>query len=344
MSDFTCLQIIWFGLLGVLFIAYALLDGFDLGVGSCLVHFKNDRSRRLALNAIGPVWDGNEVWLLGAGGALFAAFPHVYAGVFSGLYTALILLLGVLIFRAVAIEIRSKVESPRWRGFWDWAFCVTSTLIALLLGVALGNLVTGVPVDAAGNVDAGWLGLFGLLEPIPLFSGVLAVCLLRLHGTLFLMAKTSDPEMRFEILLRLPKEFAATAIFYIALTAWVLFGDVAGTENFRTFPWLGAFPIIAILSLVATGIFLRLQTLKLAFAGTSLTIAFLILTVGAGLFPNLVPADVAENSLTIADSASEKTLLIMFVVALLGVPLVLLYHFLVYRAFAPKTTLDENSY
>lgn len=339
------LNTVWFGLLGVLFIAYAVLDGFDLGVGMILPFYKSDEERRLALNSIGPVWDGNEVWLLTAGGALFAAFPHVYAGVFSGLYSALILLLGALIFRAVSLEVRSKCEGAAWRKIWDCVFSVCSFLIALLLGVACGNLVTGMHVDSAGNIDAGMFGLLNLLEPIPLFSGVLSVCLLSLHGALFLRLKTQGL-MQFRTDMLLPVIFAATVIFYIALTAWILFsGSLSGTWNFDRLPALGIVPVLASLTLVATGIFLRCRTYKLAFCGTTATIALLILTVGVGMFPSLVPAlGDSGNALTIYDSASKKTLLTMLIITCLGIPLVALYHVLVYRAFSKKTELDENSY
>lgn len=349
------LNTVWFGLLGVLFIAYAALDGFDLGVGIILPFFGSDGERRLALNSVGPVWDGNEVWLLTAGGALFAAFPHVYAGVFSGLYTALILLLGALIFRAVSLEVRSKCGAPAWRKIWDGVFSACSALIALLLGVAVGNLVTGMHVNAAGEIDAGAFGLLNLLEPIPLFSGVLAVALFALHGALFLRMKTAEL-VRFKIDLLLPKLFAFAAIFYLALTMFVIFGGTKpGAWNYGHVPALGVVPALSMLALIATGIFLRCRTFKLAFAGTTATIALLILTVGAGMFPNLVPAvgdycgcglAVGDEcrSLTIYHSASAKTLTTMLVIACLGVPLVALYHVLVYRAFRKKTELDEHSY
>lgn len=339
------LNTVWFGLLGVLFIAYAVLDGFDLGVGIILPAFRDDEERRIALNAIGPVWDGNEVWLLTAGGALFAAFPHVYAGVFSGLYSALILLLGVLIFRAVAIEVRSKSETPSWRRLWDTVFSVCSGLIALLLGVAVGNLVSGMSVSAAGEIDAGTLGLLNLLEPIPLLSGVLALALFALHGALFLRMKSGDV-MRFKIDLLLPRLFALAAIFHIALTAFVIFGETCpGAVNYKSVPALGIVPVLAMLAMIATGFFLRRRTFKLAFCGTTATVALLILTVGVGMFPNLVPAlGNAENSLTIYDSATPKTLMTMLVIVCLGVPLIALYHVLVYRAFAKKTVLDDHSY
>src|SRR5512147_898892 len=145
--DSLDLNVFWFILIGVLFVGYAMLDGFDLGVGALHLFTKSDEDRRVLLNAIGPVWDGNEVWLVTGGGALFAAFPNVYATVFSGFYMAFMILLFVLIFRAVAIEVRSKHENPRWRSAWDAAFSVSSIVIALLMGVALGNIITGVPLD-----------------------------------------------------------------------------------------------------------------------------------------------------------------------------------------------------
>lgn len=349
------LNTVWFGLLGVLFIAYAILDGFDLGVGIILPFYKSDDERRLALNTIGPVWDGNEVWLLTAGGALFAAFPHVYAGVFSGLYSALMLLLGALIFRAVSLEVRSKCEGAAWRRIWDAVFSLCSFLIALLLGVAVGNLVTGMHVNASGDIDAGLFGLLNLLEPIPLFSGMLAVCLLSLHGALFLRMKTQGL-MQFRTDMLLPSIFAATVIFYIALTAWVVLNNpLPGAWNFEKYAALGIVPVLAALALIATGFFLRFRTFKLAFCGTTATIALLILTVGVGMFPNLVPAigdfcsdgktlTETGNSLTIYDSASKKTLITMLIIACLGIPLVALYHVLVYRAFSKKTEIDEHSY
>lgn len=341
------LNTVWFGLLGVLFIAYAVLDGFDLGVGIILPAFKSDEERRLALNSIGPFWDGNEVWLLTAGGALFAAFPHVYAGVFSGLYTALMLLLGGLIFRAISLEVRSKCESARWRKAWDLVFSVCSCLIALLLGVAVGNLVTGAPIDAAGNIDAGLFGLFNLLEPIPLFSGILAVALFALHGALFLRMKNGEL-LRIKIHLLLPKLYAFAAIFYIALTFFVIFKrnpPPAGTFNFDEYEALGIVPVLSMLALVAVGIFIRSRTFKLAFAGTCATIALLILTVGVGMFPNLVSASNGDEfSLTIYHSASFKTQLTMLIIAIIGVPIVAVYHVVVYRIFRKRTEIDEHSY
>ncbi|HSP86639.1 MAG TPA: cytochrome d ubiquinol oxidase subunit II, partial [Ignavibacteriaceae bacterium] len=181
------LNTIWFILIGVLLTGYAILDGFDLGVGSLHLLVKKDEERRIIINSIGPVWDGNEVWLVTGGGALFAAFPHVYATVFSGFYTAFMLLLFVLIFRAVAIEFRSKQEAKWWRQTWDVLFSVASIFIAFLMGVALGNIVTGVPVGA----DKEFAGtFFGLITPYTVLVGITTVALFMMHGSIYLVMKT----------------------------------------------------------------------------------------------------------------------------------------------------------
>ena len=177
----TTYQIIWFILVGVLLGGYALLDGFDLGVGFWHLFTKGDRARRIALTSIGPVWDGNEVWLLTGGGALFAAFPPVYATVFSGFYLAMMLVVISLIFRAVALEFRSKVEDERWRKAWDVAFSLGSILAALLFGVAVGNVLRGVPLDGEGNFTGTF---FGLLNPYSLVFGLLSVAMVATHGAL----------------------------------------------------------------------------------------------------------------------------------------------------------------
>src|SRR4051812_40072783 len=173
------LNIIWFALVGILFIGYAILDGFDLGVGAWHLFVKKDEERRMMLNAIGPVWDGNEVWLVTGGGALFAAFPEAYATVFSGFYLPFMALLCALIFRAVAIEFRSKEPWPWWRSMWDWLFCLGSTLSAFLIGVTMGNIVRGIPLDAEHEFAG---SLLGLLNPYALLMGVTTVLLFAMHG------------------------------------------------------------------------------------------------------------------------------------------------------------------
>ena len=181
------LNTIWFWLIGVLIIGYAILDGFDFGVGILSLFSRFENERRIHFNAIGPVWDGNEVWLLTGGGALFAAFPAVYAMVFSGFYIALMLLLAALIFRAVSFEFRNKVDSPAWRRLWDWAFGLGSLLPALLFGVVIGNILHGVPIDTNGN----YLGTFiGLLNPYSLGVGFLSLVLFTMHGAIYLATKS----------------------------------------------------------------------------------------------------------------------------------------------------------
>lgn len=328
---------ILFFLFGALFIAYAVLDGFDLGIGILLPAFRDDDERRRALRAAGPVWDGNEIWLLAAGGALFAAFPHAFASVSVGFRSVLILVLGALISRAIARGARNKSESRAWRERWDKIFSACSVLVALFLGIGAGNLVTGVPVNAAGEIDAETLGLLNFLEPIPLLSGVLALALFALHGALFLRMKTGDV-MRFKIDLLLPRLFAFAAIFHIALTAFVIFGKARpGAANYESVSALGIVPVLAIFALVATGFFLRCRTFKLAFCGTTATIALLVLTVACGMFPNLVPAlGDGANSLTIRDSAPPQTLATTLAAVCLGALLLVLYRVLVCRAFAKK--------
>ena len=328
---------ILFGFFCVLFIAYAVLDGFDLGIGIILPLFRDDDERRRALDAGAPAWDGNELFPLAAGGAFLAAFPRVFASVLDGFSVVLILILGALIFRAIARGVRSKCKNFAVRERCDKIFSACSVLIALLLGVVAGNLVTGVPVNAAGEIDAGTLGLLNLLEPIPLLSGVLAVALFALHGALFLRMKTGDV-VRFKIDLLLPGLFAFAAIFHIALTAFVIFGEARpGAANYKSISALGVVPVLAMLAMVATGFFLRCRTFKLAFCGTTAAIALLILTVGVGMFPDLVPArGNAENSLTLRDSASPETLATTLGALCLGALLIALYRVFVYRAFAKK--------
>ncbi|MFQ3587449.1 MAG: cytochrome d ubiquinol oxidase subunit II, partial [Fimbriimonadaceae bacterium] len=228
------LQIAWWVLVGVLLIGYAILDGFDLGVGILYLFSKTDQQRRILLNAIGPVWDGNEVWLIVGGGALFAAFPDVYATVFSGFYTPFMLLLTALIFRAVAIEFRSKRESPKWRARWDASFSVASLLIALLTGVALGNIALGIPLDAQHEYVGGF---FNLLNPYALIMGITTVALFSLHGAIYTVLKTEGElqEMAKKWMFGCVIFFA---FFYIVLTMSTFLFVPHMVENFRTNPAL----------------------------------------------------------------------------------------------------------
>ena len=339
------LNIIWFVLLVVLFSGYVVLDGFDLGVG--MIHFKarNDHDRRIMLNSIGPVWDGNEVWLITAGGALFAAFPNVYATVFSGFYTAFMLFLLVLIGRAVSIEFRSKVELASWRQTWDQVFHISSYLIALLLGVSLGNILTGVPIDVIAGVKEFGGDFFSLLSPFAIAVGVVAVLALRFHGSLFMLIK-SDGALHGVIESGLRRSFYYYLIAYAFVGVWIWTDMPHLTANFREYPvWL-VLQLGAIISFVALWIGIGRRQFMKSFIYSSIILVFSIAMCGVGIYPNLLissgnPAD----SLTIfADSSSQRTLQTMLIIALIFVPIILVYKFIVYRIFRGKTEIDNNSY
>lgn len=339
------LNIIWFVLLVVLFSGYVVLDGFDLGVG--MIHFKSrsDHDRRIMLNSIGPVWDGNEVWLITAGGALFAAFPNVYATVFSGFYTAFMLFLMVLIGRAVSIEFRSKVESATWRRTWDQVFHVSSYLITLLLGVSLGNILTGVPINVIGGVKEFGGNFFSLISPFAIAVGIVAVLGLRYHGSLFMMLK-SDGELRNSIESGLRRSFYYFLIAYAFVGVWIWTDMPHLTANFREYPvWL-ILQLVAIICFVGLWISMGSRKYMQAFIFSALILVLSIAMCGVGIYPNLLissgnPAD----SLTIfADSSSQRTLLTMLIIALIFVPIILIYKYFVYRIFKGKTQIDHNSY
>jgi cytochrome d ubiquinol oxidase subunit II len=336
----TALQVIWFFLVGVLFIGYAILDGFDLGVGFWHLRAKGDDERREMLNAVGPVWDGNEVWLLTAGGALFGAFPAVYATVFSGFYLALMLVLLVLMARAISFEFRSQVASPGWRKAWDVVFSISSTVAIVLFGVALGNILRGIPLDAGGNYTGTF---FGLLNPFALMTGVLSLAMLAFHGALYMVMKGSgDLEERA----RGWAGPAGIAYLVLFLIAGVVTAATQGhlLDNYRAYPLLWTIPV-AVLSLIAGALFLhRNGESGRAFLCSSLSIAAIWAQVGAGLFPKMVPAlNNPELSLTLSNAASGAlTLKAMLIIALLGMPVVLGYTIWVYWAFKGKVDLSQE--
>jgi cytochrome bd ubiquinol oxidase subunit II len=336
------LNTVWFGLVGVLLTGYAILDGFDLGIGALHLFTKGDAERRVMLNAIGPVWDGNEVWLVTGGGALFAAFPIVYATTFSGFYLAMILLLMGLIFRAVAIEFRSKRPSQAWRGFWDAGFSIGSVVSALVFGIALGNVARGVPLDA-GKEFAG--SFFGLLNPYALLVGVTTVVLFMMHGALYGVMKT-EGELHARIRGWLDRIMVAFIVCY-AVTSLVTFVWVPGvTENLRQNPILFVVPLLTMVALANIILEIRRGRDFRAFLSSSVVIATLLITLGLGLYPNLLPSlPEATNSLTIYNAASSaKTLQIMLVIAAIGMPLVIVYTWSIYRVFRGKVKLDKTSY
>ncbi|MGZ6340922.1 MAG: cytochrome d ubiquinol oxidase subunit II [Candidatus Limnocylindrales bacterium] len=335
------LATIWFLLIGVLLVGYAVLDGFDLGAG--ILHLfvaRDDHDRRSVVAAIGPVWDGNEVWLLTGGGALFAAFPVVYATVFSGFYLALMLLLVALILRAVSLEFRSHLESAAWRRAWDLAFAVGSFLPALLLGVALGNIVRDLPLD--GGEYRG--GLSGLLNPFSLLVGLMAVAMLVQQGGTWLAVKT---EGALADRSRRAAGFAwlAFAALWLAGTVWAPSVAPHLSDSFRRpLAWLALAAFVVAMAGVRWAIARRRDIL--AFAASSASIASLMAIVGTALYPNLVPATGdAAASLTVSNaSSSDLTLTVMLVIALVGMPLVIAYTAFIYSRFWGKVRLEDSAY
>jgi len=336
------LQAIWFLLVGVLIIGYAILDGFDLGVGVLHLFLRSDEERRISLNAIGPVWDGNEVWLLTGGGALFAAFPVVYATVFSGFYLALMLLLVALIFRAVSMEFRGKVDSPRWKKVWDWAFGLGSLLPAVLFGVAFGNILHGIPINEQGMFTGSFLGL---LSPYALLIGILSLSLFTMHGAIYLTLKTEGTLQ--ERMVSVASSFwVGTVGLYTLATMATFFVSPFLFEGMLGNPLFWVLFLLLLVSLASVPVLLKAKRLFMAFLASSALIASIIGLSAVSLFPRLVPSVTNLNySLTIRNASSTPaTLTVMLVIALIGMPLVIGYTFFIYRVFKGKVELNEASY
>jgi cytochrome d ubiquinol oxidase subunit II len=369
MPDYETLRLIWWLLLGVLLAGFALTDGFDLGV-AILHRFigKNDDERRALLESIEPVWDGNQVWFILGGGAVFAAWPLLYAAAFSGFYLAMFLVLAALILRPVGFNFRNKLADPRWRDLWDWALFVGGAVPALLLGVAFGNLFLGVPfhLDALQRpVYTG--GFWNLLHPFALLSGLVSLCMMILHGAAYAALKTEDP---IAARARAAGELAALLmlLFFGLAGWWLAFGieglritgdlDPGGPSDpmrktveaeigawlggFQSHPWLWLAPIAA----YAGGLFaawcLRSNRTGLAFVSSAVAQLGIVFTAGLGLFPFLMPSStVPAASLTVWDASSSRlTLFVMLVAVIVFLPLVLAYTAWVFRVLRGKITLQ----
>jgi cytochrome d ubiquinol oxidase subunit II len=334
---------VWFVLFALIVAGYLILDGFDMGVGILLLPLaRTDVERRTFLNSIGPVWDGNEVWLVLAGGVLFAVFPLAYASLFSGLYTAFMLVLVVMIMRTVALEFRSKEEGTRWRRTWDAVFCVSSAGLAFLLGVAFGNIVAGLPVDPNGNIS---VGIVDLLSPFAILVGLTTVAMFAMHGGMYLLIKT-DGDLQDRVERAMPRIMATFFVLNtLVVVAMVAFQQQI-TERYLNDIWPIIFPALALLSLVAAWRFVRRGEPFKAFLSSSAVIGLLLVSGGIGLFPDLIPSTIdAANSVTIYNSAAaENTQQVALIVALIGMPFVLLYSAGVYWIFRGKTVVDSHGY
>jgi cytochrome bd ubiquinol oxidase subunit II len=330
------LQTLWFVLVCVLWIGFMFLEGFDFGVGMLLRFVgKTPEERRAVIHTIGPVWDGNEVWLLTAGGATFAAFPNWYASMFSGFYLALFLVLFGLIIRGVSFEFWGKVENPQWRSVWEWAMAVGSFLPALLVGVAFANLIRGISLDQAGNYTGSF---WDLLNPYALLGGVVTLLLCLAHGASFLQLRTVEPiKARAAALGRILLPLAAIAV--IGFVLWT-FGEVSHHS-----PGLWITMTVAIVAMVAMAALGAMGRVGLAFIAGGLGIAMTVATWFTALYPNvIVDSNDHAYNLTVFNSASNHyTLVVMTITALILVPIVLIYQIWTYYVFRQRVGLGGSS-
>lgn len=328
------LNTLWFMLIAVLFTGFLFLEGFDYGVGILLPFVsKNDQERRIVFNSIGPHWDGNEVWLLTAGGAIFAAFPNWYATLFSGFYLALFIILIGLIARGVAFEFRSKDDNPLWRKTWDYALFGGSLISGLLWGVALANIVRGVPIDNSMTFTGDF---FTLLNPYGLLGGLVTLALFVLHGGLFLSMKTDGlVQERAQTITK--RMWIPTILLVVAFVGY----SIPETDLFDGFTVIQAFGLLmAVVALVAGGYFTWRGQYNYGFIGTGLTVVGVVMLLFGGLYPRVMPSSLdSAFDLTIYNaSSSDYTLQVMSVVALIFVPLVLIYQGWSYYVFRERVT------
>ena len=366
--DYATLRLIWWLLLGILLIGFAVMDGFDLGVATLLPAVaRTDEERRIVLNVIGPVWEGNQVWLILGGGAIFAAFPPLYAVSFSGFYLAMFLILFALILRPVGFKFRSKVPDPRWRAAWDWSLFVSGLVPALVFGVAMGNVLLGVPFHFDDTLRIFYEGgLFGLLTPFALLCGLVSVAMLVMHGAGMLAMKTSG-----DIALRARRYGSlaalATAVLFVIGGLWVaridgyalqVAMDPAGAsnplakvvvaqpgawmDNYARWPLAWLLPGLGVAGALLSALLLRAGRAGQAFLSSAASITAIILTLGVAAFPFLLPSSTQPgSSLTLWDaSSSHMTLFIMLLATAFFLPIVLLYTAWVFRVLRGKVDQD----
>lgn len=332
----------WFAIVGAVFTGYAILDGFDLGAGTIHLLFKKEESRRIALNAIGPVWDGNEVWLVIGGGALFAGFPDVYATIFSAFYIPFMLFLVLLILRAISIEFRSKEPMQWWRKMWDVLYSVSSALIGFLLGVVLGNLIIGLPIDEHHEYTGHFLQL---LNPYALLTGATTLSLFAMHGSIYLVMKT-EKRLYTKLSLMVHDTSRVFVVFYMLLTIVTLVYYPHMANTIKRYPFLIAVPVITVFNTINTRRLLEVGKYLAAFFSSALTVALLLITFAMNLYPHIVRSNINSlYSLTVHNAASSsRSLTIMLIIAAIGVPIIAVYTSFVFWTFKGKVKLDENSY
>ena len=374
--DYAALKFIWWTLIGVLWLGFALTVGFDLGVAMIIRYVgKTDDERRVAINAVAPHWDGNQVWLILAAGAIFAVWPSVYATAFSGMYLAMMILLFSLILRPPAFDYRSKLPSPKWRNTWDWVLVISGFVPSLIFGVAVGNLLLGLPFQFDDYLRSSWQGGFlDLLSPLTLVTGLLAVAMFLMHGATYLMVR-SDADVRT----RAKKIASLAAMVVIALFAvggvWTAYGIegfrvTAGLEpggvanptlktvelatgawldNYTKYPLMMIAPVAGFLGAVGTILLVRMGKAGVAFLASCMSIAGIILTAALSLFPFIMPSSLNPNhSFTVWDSSgSELAITISFWAAIVFVPIILSYTSWCYnKMWGSQTvkTIQENDH
>jgi cytochrome bd ubiquinol oxidase subunit II len=369
--DYEILRVIWWLFLGVLLIGFAIMDGFDLGVAALLPFVaKTDSERRVAINTIGPVWEGNQVWLITGGGAIFAAFPPVYAASFSGFYIAMFLVLATLILRPVGFEFRNKIKDARWRTFWDYALFAGGVVPALVFGVAFGNVLQGVPfrIDSDLRILYEGSGLWELLNPFGLLCGLVSVAMLTTHGAVYLTVKAEGPvKERAAAYVRIGA-LATIALFAIG-GLWIAFGisgyaitggaPVDGPSNpllktvavargqwlhnYGVYKWMMLAPVLGFLGPLATSVLTAGKRHGLAFITSAIGILGIIATAGVSMFPFLMPSDIMpQASLTVWDATSSHlTLFVMLIATLIFLPIVIAYTGFVFRVLRGPVTAKQ---
>ena len=333
---------VWFLVVGALFSGYAILDGFDLGAGAWHLFFRTEESRRIALNAIGPVWDGNEVWLVIGGGALFAGFPILYASLFSAMYIPFMLFLAFLIFRAISIEFRSKEPMIWWRKLWDICYSVSSAMLAFLLGVVLGNVLQGIAIDKDFEYQGSWLEF---LNPYAIMVGFTSLALFMVHGAIYLAMKT-EGRLFIKITTLLRRAILVFVGIFILTTGYTLLYIPHLSDHLLSNPVLFIVPLLAFLSIANIPRLVSKSRYLHAFLFSSLTMSLLLILVAIEIYPVMLPSTIDSTyNITVYNAASSvKSLQTMLIIVLIGGPLVAFYTFFVYKTFRGKVTLDDTSY